>query len=162
MGEQMKELFKNAWLGKEKLWKVFWLIGWVFPLVLSVLLAFLEKAFANTVMAIIVSIFMIAYSIYSLIAVWKCARNTKNKIWFYLARFYVILAPLLIVLGLLLGAVLVGQDLIHAARCRKANVDYVNAINAGADPNVYLQQHSQDFSTCPNGQPINQNNQNTQ
>ncbi len=81
----------RAWRGEERLWKVFWLYGYVIPLLgwgLSVLLCLVvfghssDKAFENMeVLERIASPFINFYYFIWIVIVYRCANNTNEKSW---------------------------------------------------------------------------------
>ncbi len=83
---------KRAWRGAEKLWIVFW--GWLILFQLSdwVLHHFLPFYPPGHFLATLAlkCLYVIAYSIFIFTSLWRCARNTKLKLWFYLTRLFVL------------------------------------------------------------------------
>jgi len=94
----------EGWRGEKELWKVFWIYG--------ALLIILAKV-ANVVIWLYSDInfdrptalqyltmlaLQISYSIWFLVATWRCAFNTIHRFWGYVARVVVILFILLFVL----------------------------------------------------------------
>ena len=65
------------------------------------------------------------YVIWVSVAQWRCAFNATWTIWGYVVRILIIFNIVAIPLSLLFGGVLVGQDLIKAAECRKELQAYV-------------------------------------
>jgi hypothetical protein len=137
------ELIKKAWRGEEKLWKVFWLLGLVVPFIFGILIRML--AFVSPLIGLL-ELLIIPYTIWWMIACWKCAWNSTSKTWGILARVYIVLSILVIPLLILIGGVLAGQDLIEAAKCRKAMTEI--ALSEGKDPGVYMMDHAEDKSRC--------------
>ena len=92
----------SYWNGDQKLWKAFWLMGFVFQIVflyfLLVLLYF--GTLIGLTWSIKVTIFLLSnmYQIWILVSIWNCAYNVKNKAWGYLSRGIVILNVIFIIL----------------------------------------------------------------
>lgn len=128
---------KRALRGEEKLWKVFWICGFVVPVIAGLLLGIVLSLLP--LLAIPFGLLWLAYIIWWLVATWRCAYNAEAKIWGHLARVYTLLGPVLVVVGLLVGGVLVGQDLITAAECRKQMNE--EAAVQGVDPKAYAHKH---------------------
>lgn len=75
----------RAWRGEQPLWKVFWIYG---VAVSSVLIAFYVIAFYADRIAlrqVLLACFAL-YTAWILVSVWRCANNTREKLWSLLAR----------------------------------------------------------------------------
>src|SRR5438105_2046842 len=93
---------KKAWRGQERLWVAFW--GWfVVPNVAEGIInhlfhfnpsSFLASIFPQTITGLNISItiyltLLIPFIAFWSIVIWKCAKNSEKKIWFYAARVFV-------------------------------------------------------------------------
>lgn len=102
--------FKKALKGEEKLWIAFWLwfvallfLGIIsnatiipivyYPIIASLPLEYVPISFATDCL-----ITVIFRSVLILI-IWKCANNTKNKVWFYSARIIAIAFAIFTIYG---------------------------------------------------------------
>ena len=150
-------IINKAWRGEEKLWKIFWL-GLLFLAFISALGKVLVQNLPP--FALFYGLFRLAYIIWWLVSLWRCAFNVSARFWGYLARALVCLFPLAII-GLVVAGVMMGQNLIGAAECRKASMEYQHAIAQGTDADAYIKQHQSEFATCPNGMPktVSMNNE---
>ena len=92
----------SYWNGEQKLWKAFWLMGFVFQILflyfLLVLLYF--GVLIGLTWSIKVTIFLLSniYQIWILVSIWNCAYNVRNKTWGHLSRSIVILNVIFIIL----------------------------------------------------------------
>ena len=95
-------LLLSYWNGEQKLWKAFWLMGFVFQILflyfLLVLLYF--GVLIGLTWSIKVTIFLLSniYQIWILVSIWNCAYNVRNKTWGHLSRSIVILNVIFIIL----------------------------------------------------------------
>jgi heme/copper-type cytochrome/quinol oxidase subunit 4 len=76
----------RAWHGEEPLWKVFWVYGVATSVTI---VAFWVVAIYDGRMALrqVLLPCFAAYTAWILVSVWRCAGNTKEKLWGTLARF---------------------------------------------------------------------------
>jgi hypothetical protein len=107
MQTEDKNIFRKAWAGEERLWRVWWGLGIPLAAVANVHGAWLEvSAGSLSPAALVLSllaffIIMVAGLIWCYLA-WRCAKNVDNTIW-------TVLAKVSIVAGLILNAyVLIG------------------------------------------------------
>lgn len=110
----------QAWRGKERCWKVFWIYGVLVGIIWRLLLAQLDNIPAAS---IAVGIAHFVYIIWLLVSQYRCAFNLDWKFWGYIVRILVLAVPVMLVVGLLLGGVLKGQNLVHVAQCKKVAAD---------------------------------------
>lgn len=141
---------KRAWRGEEKLWKVFWLYNVLGGLLLNVFVYVIASvAFGLLIVGVI---FWLAYLVWVLVSIWRCAFNVNAKFWGYLARIYIIMGPVLVILGLLVGGILAGQDLIKSAEERKICLQllpkFEAAKRAGITAEQYMQANPADPINC--------------
>ena len=99
---KVESLLLSYWNGERKLWKAFWIMGFVFQILFFYFLLFLSYfgfLFGLT-WSIKVTVFLISniYTIWILVSIWNCAYNVKNKIWGDLSRVIVVLNVILIFL----------------------------------------------------------------
>ena len=112
----MKKYIIRAWKGEERLWIVFWLYGVLGLSFLTILQIFLQavgtsaekNGHSTTGIVIIMSfitIFAIAYIVWAICSLWRCAFNAKWKWLGYLSRGYVlwsVLSSLILIIALAL------------------------------------------------------------
>ena len=91
----IEDFLLSYWNGKQKLWKAFWIMGFVFQILLFYFLSFLLYLglLIGLTWSIKITIFLLSniYTIWILVSIWRCAYNVKNKIWGNLSRVIVIL-----------------------------------------------------------------------
>ena len=92
----------SYWNGEQKLWKAFWLLGFIFQILFFYFLLFLLYLglLIGLTWSIKIIIFLISniYTIWILVSIWNCAYNVKNKIWGNLSRVIVVLNVILLFL----------------------------------------------------------------
>ena len=99
---EIGDLLLSYWNGKQKLWKAFWLIGFVLQFVLIIFFGIFNLigiALGLTwSIKFIIFLINIIYTIWVLVSIWNCAYNVKNKIWGDLSRVIVVLNVILLFL----------------------------------------------------------------
>ena len=99
---KVESLLLSYWNGERKLWKAFWIMGFVFQIFFFYFLLFLSYIgfLFGLTWSIKVIIFLISniYTIWILVSIWNCAYNVKNKIWGDLSRVIVVLNVILLFL----------------------------------------------------------------
>ena len=99
---EIGDLLLSYWNGKQKLWKAFWLIGFVLQFVLIIfsgIFNLIGIALGLTwSIKFIIFLINIIYTIWVLVSIWNCAYNVKNKIWGDLSRVIVVLNVILLFL----------------------------------------------------------------
>ena len=99
---EIEDLLLSYWNGKQKLWKAFWLVGFVLQFVLIIFFGIFNLigiALGLTwSLKIIIFLINIIYTIWVLVSIWNCAYNVKNKIWGDLSRVIVVLNVILLFL----------------------------------------------------------------
>ena len=99
---KVESLLLSYWNGERKLWKAFWIMGFVFQILFFYFLLFLSYIgfLFGLTWSIKVIIFLISniYTIWILVSIWNCAYNVKNKIWGDLSRVIVVFNVILIFL----------------------------------------------------------------
>ena len=99
---EIGDLLLSYWNGKQKLWKAFWLIGFVLQFVLIIFFGIFNLigiALGLTwSIKFIIFLINIIYTIWVLVSIWNCAYNVKNKIWGDLSRVIVVLKVILLFL----------------------------------------------------------------
>ena len=99
---KIEDFILSYWNGEQKLWKAFWLMGFVFQILflyfLLVLLYF--GVLIGLTWSIKVTIFLLSniYQIWILVSIWNCAYNVRNKTWGHLSRSIVILNVIFVIL----------------------------------------------------------------
>jgi hypothetical protein len=75
----------HAWRGEQPLWKVFWLYGVAFS---SSMIAVYAIAFFAERVALrqVLLLGFVPYTAWLLISIWRCADNTRERLWSMLAR----------------------------------------------------------------------------
>jgi len=88
-------------LGREKLWKAYWLLGLVGTVYFTIVrMATGVGAFPQPVGQTL----EVLYALYAALSIWNCAFNVEQRIWGYLARLSVVLGLLWIALEIYLTA----------------------------------------------------------
>ena len=99
---EIGDLLLSYWNGKQKLWKAFWLIGFVLQFVLIIFFGIFNLigiALGLTwSIKFIIFLINIIYTIWVLVSIWNCAYNVKNNIWGDLSRVIVVLNVVLLFL----------------------------------------------------------------
>jgi len=99
---KLETVLLSYWNGKQKLWKAFWLIGFVLQFVLIIFFGIFNLigiALGLTwSIKFIIFLINIIYTIWVLVSIWNCAYNVKNKIWGDLSRVIVVLNVILLFL----------------------------------------------------------------
>ena len=92
----------SYWDGEQKLWKAFWLLGFIFQILFFYFLLFLLYVgmLLKLTWSIKITIFLLSniYTVWILVSIWNCAYNVKNKIWGDISRVIVVLNVILIFL----------------------------------------------------------------
>ena len=88
--------------GEQKLWKAFWLLGFIFQILFFYFLLFLLYVgmLLKLTWSIKITVFLLSniYTVWILVSIWNCAYNVKNKIWGNISRVIVVLNVILIFL----------------------------------------------------------------
>jgi len=99
---KVESFLLSYWNGERKLWKAFWIMGFVFQILFFYFLLFLSYIgfLFGLTWSIKVIIFLISniYTIWILVSIWNCAYNVKNKIWGDLSKVIVVLNVILLFL----------------------------------------------------------------
>ena len=99
---KVENFLLSYWNGKQKLWKAFWVMGFVFQILFFYFLLFLLYlgSLIGLTWSIKIIVFLISniYTIWILVSIWNCAYNVKNKIWSNLSRVIVVLNVVLLFL----------------------------------------------------------------
>ena len=99
---KIEDFLLSYWKGKKKLWKAFWVMGFVFQILIFYFLLFLLYVgqFIGLTWSIKITVFLISniYTIWILVSIWNCAYNVKKKIWGDLSRVIVVLNIILLFL----------------------------------------------------------------
>ena len=99
---KIEDFLLSYWKGKQKLWKAFWVMGFVFQILIFYFLLFLLYVgqFIGLTWSIKITVFLISniYTIWILVSIWNCAYNVKKKIWGDLSRVIVVLNIILLFL----------------------------------------------------------------
>ena len=99
---KIEDFLQSYWNGKQKLWKAFWLMGFVVQIIFSFFLLFvLYIGFSlGLTWSIKIFIFLISmiYTIWIYVSIWNCAYNVKNKLCGHVSRTIVILNIVFLIL----------------------------------------------------------------
>ena len=99
---KIEDFLLSYWKGEKKLWKAFWIMGFVFQILIFYFLLFLLYIgqLIGLTWSIKITIFLISniYTIWILVSIWNCAYNVKKKIWGDLSRVLVVLNIILLFL----------------------------------------------------------------
>ena len=75
------------WNGDGPLWRIFWIWGVIGSWILAGLFALGAANFGVTWgLFLVAAVVMVAYTIWILISVWRCADNTQEKHWSPISR----------------------------------------------------------------------------
>ena len=92
----------SYWDGEQKLWKAFWLLGFIFQILFFYFLLFLLYVgmLLKLTWSIKITVFLLSniYTVWILVSIWNCAYNVRNKTWGHLSRSIVILNVIFIIL----------------------------------------------------------------
>jgi len=92
----------SYWNGEQKLWKAFWLLGFIFQILFFYFLLFLLYVgmLLKLTWSIKITVFLLSniYTVWILVSIWNCAYNVKDKIWGDISRVIVVLNVILIFL----------------------------------------------------------------
>jgi hypothetical protein len=92
------------WRGRGPLWKVYWLYGVLGSNVLALILFFLmERGALGSVWFQLALLLLAVYTIWIVVAVWRCAFNVENPLYGHMAKALTVAWALnaLLVLGFL-------------------------------------------------------------
>jgi hypothetical protein len=131
----------KAWRGEERLWRVHWIYGALVGIIWRIIFAFAKGAPPPVVLVIFVPYFI--YFVWFLVSEWRCAFNVDWKGWAYVVRFLVLLAPLALVGGLVVGF----QKGFHDAQCR---VVLNHPETRASHPGVFERCNAEGFYTTSN------------
>ena len=99
---KIEDFLLSYWKGEKKLWKAFWVMGFVFQILIFYFLLFLLYVGQSIGLtwSIKITVFLISniYTIWILVSIWNCAYNVKKKIWGDLSRVIVVLNIILLFL----------------------------------------------------------------
>lgn len=87
-------MFKSAWLGEARLWKVFWILGVVLPVGVGLLAAVFVLSVILAPVAIVLWIALFIYTILWWRMMWRCSFNVNWRGWGYVGRVLVVLSVL--------------------------------------------------------------------
>lgn len=89
------DIFTRSWKGEASLAAAFWLVYFLFGIILAIIVTLIFKVtvadFNYTQYQGIIAAVCFPYTLFSVICVWRCARNSST-LWRVLARIIVILA----------------------------------------------------------------------
>ena len=75
------------WRGQGPLWKVYWLYGVLGSNVLALMLLFLmQRSAVPSGWFQLVLVLLVAYTVWIVISVWRCAFNVANPVYGHMAR----------------------------------------------------------------------------
>ena len=89
---------KKAWLGDEKLWKVFWIYNFLLGGFLNIGIDQIDKL-GESFFWVFVVVYLV-WAIWVLGSLWRCAFNASWKGWGYIIRGIVVLCVVVIVLAI--------------------------------------------------------------
>ena len=109
-GTAVAETIGAYWAGRGPLWKVFWVWGVAGSWILAALFLLAATTIGvNWPVYLVTAVIMIAYTVWILVSVWRCADNAEEQ-WRLIARMLTVAWALNVVL---VGAFL-GLDLLFA------------------------------------------------
>lgn len=93
------EWMKRAWRGEERLWKVYWIYGFVGGVVYSIL-SFVLGMLSLGILLIPLMLFFLVYFVWVTVAQWRCAFNANSRVWGILVRILIVISIVPVVGGL--------------------------------------------------------------
>jgi amino acid transporter len=103
VSQGMASMFRRAWRGEERLWKVWWLIGIPQSVVLALLYVnVLQKTPHSMVYVPALVLYIVVYFAWVRVA-WLCAPNVKRGIWTAVSYVVIVLGVLNLAKTLLLN-----------------------------------------------------------
>ena len=84
----MLSFLVTSWRGQERLYKVFWVYGFAIHLVFFAVGVAAGYLGAPAILLPLVPLYL-AYSVWLLVSMWRCAGNVDWSGWTYLARIWV-------------------------------------------------------------------------
>lgn len=78
-------VLSRYWHGFGPLWRIYWLYGVLGSAVLAAVLAAALLTDAAVVQQIMLAV-LVAYTVWIVVAVWRCAPNTRTELYTHLAR----------------------------------------------------------------------------
>jgi len=100
-------MLNNFWNGKGSLAAAFWGVGvlgqiLLFVFFLTLVFVFKKLGLTPIITVVVYILGALAWSVFSFIVIWKCAKNTSKKIWHDLAKFYVIAVPVIYIAAIVI------------------------------------------------------------
>lgn len=105
---------RTYWGGEGPLWEVFWIWGVVGSWILAALfLAAVLTMGISWGLFLVTAIVMLAYTVWILVSVWRCAENASEEHWGAIARALTVAWALNVILvGVFLGLDLLGRTVV--------------------------------------------------
>lgn len=108
MGIEQMNFLRRAWVGEERLWKVWWLLGMPLNVVTAVFSVWAEEpsvaATPASALVTLVGFFVIAAAYFAWCNMaWSCAKNVDNKAWTNIVKVFIVLGLLRFALELIKG-----------------------------------------------------------
>ena len=101
MFHTLKTFLCDCFNGKAKLWQAFWLLSFLGGMILAFIFNGILVPIGLDPMglfAMLFLLFMLAFNIFCIISIWRCAPNTDWVGWMYIARILAVLAAIGIVI----------------------------------------------------------------
>src|SRR5437879_3342395 len=96
-------IFVNCWRGKAPLWKAFWVVGFLFSLILDLILIAILHFAAPDIDVVTrnhwLVLLMFPYNLFVTICVWRCGKNSA-VVWSILSKIVVVLGLLTSILDI--------------------------------------------------------------
>lgn len=133
------EWVKRAWRGEERLWKVFWIYGFLGSIGLGIALSIVSAVLGSisAVLGLVGSIAYIGvsiiYTIWLWVSQWRCAFNADWRIWGYIIRFLMVTSIIAIICAPFGVYHLYKYNEKAEAECRKIVADQLLASGAPLD-----------------------------
>ena len=132
---------KKSWNGEERLWKVFWLYFFLFGAIYGVLTFIIGQFYC---LPFIPVVFVLMLSLWSMVSIWRCAFNSRNRVWAYLARIWVCF---LIFIYILVTCILfLGRNYFIELKCEMYKKEYIKDVRADIDLSKY--NDNSEFQEC--------------
>ena len=142
----------KVWRGQYRLWVLFWVVGVVIQFVmgkiLGVIISQLPEA-AVFVAQICIPIYMVIYTIWWAVGLWRGAFNTKWKTLGYVARAFILCLPFLYGYGMWMQQQAKNPEHMQEVRCRNLIIRYKEAAKLGVPSATFIHEHVTEFKDCP-------------
>lgn len=103
MFHTLKTFLCDCFNGKAKLWQAFWLLSFLGGMLLAFIFIGILVPFGLDPMGIFAMIYqllMMAFHVFCIISIWRCAPNSEWIGWMYIARVLAVLTAIAVAISL--------------------------------------------------------------